>query len=176
MGSWNCLPHEAHIAPSEPMSSIDQQGSSLCSFPTSPHPPLYPHFNRPSGFGPCVKSCLVGGSDKYRLVYISRSFISLVSLDILFVLPEIVYGIIIIIIIIIVVVVTVVVVSHSESSVLEVELQLIPLWHSHMEDIVASNNEYLSQNNFGRRRQISHTKYREHRETPAPSYIYIYIW
>ena len=31
-----------------------------------PSPPLYPHFNRPSGFWPCVKSCLVGGSDKYR--------------------------------------------------------------------------------------------------------------
>ena len=46
------------------MSSIDQQGSSLGSFPTSS--PLYPHFNRPSGFWPCVKSCLVGGSDKYR--------------------------------------------------------------------------------------------------------------
>ena len=28
--------------------------------------PLYPHFNRPSGFWPCVKSCLVGGSDKYH--------------------------------------------------------------------------------------------------------------
>ena len=41
-----------------------QQGSSLGSFPTSP--PHYPHFNRPSGFWPCVKSCLVGGSDKYR--------------------------------------------------------------------------------------------------------------
>ena len=45
------------------MSSTDKQGSSLDSFPTSP--PLYPHFNRPSGFWPCVKSCLVGGSDKY---------------------------------------------------------------------------------------------------------------
>ena len=31
-----------------------------------PSPPLYPHFNRPSGFWPCVKSCLVGGNDKYR--------------------------------------------------------------------------------------------------------------
>ena len=30
-----------------------------------PSPPLYLHFNRPSGFWPCVKSCLVGGSDKY---------------------------------------------------------------------------------------------------------------
>ena len=38
LGSWNCLPHQAHIAPSEPMSSIDQQGSSLGSFPTLPSP------------------------------------------------------------------------------------------------------------------------------------------
>ena len=45
------------------MSSTDKQGSSLGLFPTSP--PLYPHFNWPSGFWPCVKSCLVGGSDKY---------------------------------------------------------------------------------------------------------------
>ena len=35
------------------------------SAPSRPSPPLYPHFNRPSGFWPCVKSCLVGGSDKY---------------------------------------------------------------------------------------------------------------
>ena len=54
LGSWNCLPHHALIAPYEPMSSIDQQGSSLDSFPT--FPPPYPHFNRPSGFWPCVKS------------------------------------------------------------------------------------------------------------------------
>ena len=66
LGSWNCLPHHSHIAPSEPMSSTDQQGSSLDSFPTFPLP--YPHFNRPSGFWPCVKSCLVGGSDKYSLL------------------------------------------------------------------------------------------------------------
>ena len=32
-----------------------------------PSLPPYPHFNRPSGFWPCVKSCLVGGSDKYSL-------------------------------------------------------------------------------------------------------------
>ena len=38
LGSRNCLPHQAHIAPSEPMSSIDQQGSSLGSFPTFPSP------------------------------------------------------------------------------------------------------------------------------------------
>ena len=36
------------------------------SAPSRPSPPLYPHFNWPSGFWPCVKSCLVGGSDKYR--------------------------------------------------------------------------------------------------------------
>ena len=66
LGSWNCLPHQAHIVPSEPMSSINQQGSCLDSFPT--FLPPYPHFNRPSGFWPCVKSCLVGGSDKYSLL------------------------------------------------------------------------------------------------------------
>ena len=38
LGSWNCLPHQAHIAPSEPMSSIDQLGSSLGSFSISPSP------------------------------------------------------------------------------------------------------------------------------------------
>ena len=38
LGSWNCLPHQVHIAPSEPMSSIGQQGSSLGSFPTFPSP------------------------------------------------------------------------------------------------------------------------------------------
>ena len=56
------------------MSNTDQQGSSLGSFPTSP--PLYSHFNRPSGFWPCVKSCLVGGSDKYRILlrYWSKCF------------------------------------------------------------------------------------------------------
>ena len=40
--SWNCLPHQAHIALSEKMSSIHEQGSSLDSFPTfrSPLSPL----------------------------------------------------------------------------------------------------------------------------------------
>ena len=38
LGSWNCLHPQAHIAPSERMSSIDQQGSSLGSFPTFPSP------------------------------------------------------------------------------------------------------------------------------------------
>ena len=43
LGSWNCLPYQAHIAPSWPMSSIDQQVSSLGSFPTFPFPsPLSP--------------------------------------------------------------------------------------------------------------------------------------
>ena len=64
LGSWNCLAHQANIALSEPMSSIDQQGSSLGSFPTPP--PLYPHFNRPSGFWPCIKPCLVGDIGKYQ--------------------------------------------------------------------------------------------------------------
>ena len=54
------------------MSSTDKQGSSLGSFPTSP--PLYPHFNRPSGFWPCVKSCLVGGSDKYSAHMVKGRF------------------------------------------------------------------------------------------------------
>ena len=42
LGSWNCYPYQTHIAPSEPMSRIDQQGSSLGSFPTfsSPLSPL----------------------------------------------------------------------------------------------------------------------------------------
>ena len=66
LGSWNCLPYQAHIAPSEPMNRIDQLGSSLGSFPTSPL--LYPHFNRPSGFWPCVKPRLVGDVGKYRHV------------------------------------------------------------------------------------------------------------
>ena len=38
LGSWKCLPHQAHIAPSEPMSSIHQQCLSLGSFPTFPSP------------------------------------------------------------------------------------------------------------------------------------------
>ena len=54
--------HQAHIALSEPMSNIDQQGSSLGSFPTFPSP--YPHFNRPSGNWPCVEPCLVGDIGK----------------------------------------------------------------------------------------------------------------
>ena len=34
LGSWNCLAHQSHFASCEQMSSIDQQGSSLGSFPT----------------------------------------------------------------------------------------------------------------------------------------------
>ena len=34
LGPWNYLAHQAHITPSEPMSNINQQGSSLDSFPT----------------------------------------------------------------------------------------------------------------------------------------------
>ena len=46
----------------------DQQTSRVrVTARSRPSPPLYPHFNRPSGFWPCVKSCLVGGSDKYYL-------------------------------------------------------------------------------------------------------------
>ena len=36
LGSWNCSPHQAHIAPSEPMSNMAQQSSSLGSFQTFP--------------------------------------------------------------------------------------------------------------------------------------------
>ena len=32
---------------------------------TQPFPPLNPHYKRPSGHSPCVKSCLVGGRDEY---------------------------------------------------------------------------------------------------------------
>ena len=48
---------------SETMSNIDQQSSSLGSFPTFPS--LYPHFNQPSGFWLWVKPCLVGDIGKY---------------------------------------------------------------------------------------------------------------
>ena len=41
-----------------------------------PSPPLYPHFNQPSGFWPCVKSCLVGGSDKYYYSVFQRKKIN----------------------------------------------------------------------------------------------------
>ena len=54
-----CLVHQAHIGLSGSMCNIDQQGSSLGSYPTMPSPSL--HFNRPSGHWPCVKPCLVGG-------------------------------------------------------------------------------------------------------------------
>ena len=55
------LTHEIHIALSGSMTSRVRVSAR-----SRPFPPLYPHFNRPSGFWPCVKSCLVGGNDKYR--------------------------------------------------------------------------------------------------------------
>ena len=54
---WQTSVLQAHIALSEPMSNVDQQGSRLGSFPNFPSP--YPHFNRPSGYWPCVEPCLV---------------------------------------------------------------------------------------------------------------------
>ena len=41
-----------------------QAGFESRLVPDLPSP--YLHFNRPSGFWPCVKSCVVGGSDKYH--------------------------------------------------------------------------------------------------------------
>ena len=43
----------------------DQQGTSRGLCPTFPSP--NPHYNRPSAHWPCVKSCLVGDRDKYRV-------------------------------------------------------------------------------------------------------------
>ena len=61
---------------------IVQLGSSLDSCPTLPSP--NPHFNRPSGHWPCVKSCLVGGSDKYSLI---TAFIFLLHEVLFIILP-----------------------------------------------------------------------------------------
>ena len=60
LGPWYCLTHWTHIALSGSMTSRIRVSAR-----SRPSPPLYPHFNWPSGFWPCVKSCLVGGSDKY---------------------------------------------------------------------------------------------------------------
>ena len=60
-GFKTSLAHQAHITLSGSMSSIDKQGSSLGSGPTSPNP----NYNRPSGHWPCVKHCLVGDSGRY---------------------------------------------------------------------------------------------------------------
>ena len=49
------------------MSSTDKQGSSLGSFPTSP--PLYPHFNRPSGFWPL---CQVVSGGRQRQILVTK--------------------------------------------------------------------------------------------------------
>ena len=67
---WLAMAHQAHFTQSEPMSYIDQQGSSLGSYPTFPSP--YPHFNRPSGHWPWVKTCLVGSIGKYLEVGVVR--------------------------------------------------------------------------------------------------------
>ena len=56
----------------------DKQGSSLGSFPT--FSPLYPHFSRPSGFWPSVKSCLMGGSDKNHTSDIMKKYWHLVDI------------------------------------------------------------------------------------------------
>ena len=63
-GSMSCDALQAHIALSEPMTSIVQQGPSLGSSSTPPS--LNLHYNRPTGHWPCVTSCLVGGRDKYH--------------------------------------------------------------------------------------------------------------
>ena len=60
LGPWYCLTHWTHIALSGSMTSRVRVSARF-----RPSPPLYPHFNRPSGFWPCIKSCMVGGSDKY---------------------------------------------------------------------------------------------------------------
>ena len=65
LGPWYCLTHWTHIALSGSMTSRVRVSAR-----SRPFPPLYPHFNWPSGFWPCVKSCLVGGSDKYLLQYV----------------------------------------------------------------------------------------------------------
>ena len=51
------------------MSNIDQQGSSLGSYPTFLSSNL--HFNRLSGHWPCAKPCLVGG--KGQIVSFART-------------------------------------------------------------------------------------------------------
>ena len=60
---WYCLTHLIHIALSGSMTSRVRVSARF-----QPSPPLYPHSNQPSGFWPCIKSCLVGGSDKYHIL------------------------------------------------------------------------------------------------------------
>ena len=62
-GSMSSLVNQAHIALSGLMTSIVQQGSNLAR--ARPSSPLNPHYNRPSGYWPCVKSSL-GGRYKYQ--------------------------------------------------------------------------------------------------------------
>ena len=72
LGSWYCLIYLTHIALCGSMTSRVRVSAR-----SWPYPPLYPHFNRPSGFWLYVKSCLVGGSDKYHLFprYIDMCFL-----------------------------------------------------------------------------------------------------
>ena len=83
LGPWYCLPHKTHIALSGSMTS--RVRVSACSRPS---PSLYHHFNRPSGFWPCAKSCLVGGSDKYHIYlcilykwFVSKYFVGNIILN-----------------------------------------------------------------------------------------------
>ena len=61
LGSWNCMPHQAHKWANEQHRPAGFE-SRLVLDP----PPLYPHFDRPSGFWLCVKPRLVGDLGKYR--------------------------------------------------------------------------------------------------------------
>ena len=71
LGSWNCLPHQAHIALSEPMSSTDKQGSSLGSFPTFPSP-LSPLL---SAFGLLTLCQVVSGGRQRQIHGVLPAFI-----------------------------------------------------------------------------------------------------
>ena len=79
LGPWFCLTHWTHIALSGSMTSRVRVSAR-----SRPSPPLYPHFNRPSGFWPCVKSCLMGGSDKYYTSIYLPLFKSIFSLALKF--------------------------------------------------------------------------------------------
>ena len=64
-GSMSCKAHQAHIALSEPITSIVQQGSSFGLIPASPF--FNPHYSQPLCLWLCGKLCLVEGRDKYPL-------------------------------------------------------------------------------------------------------------
>ena len=59
-GFISSFAHQAHIA----LWVDDQQSPASARARSSS--PLNPHYNRSSGHLPCVKSCLVGGKDKYN--------------------------------------------------------------------------------------------------------------